>query len=422
MESLIMAQYDVDVDWPRAFWIAFGVVLALSVVFVTYSFIGTFVFGIFLYYATRPLYQRVYRRVRQRTLAALLSLFLLALPVLALLYYTIAIALQEFSRFAATADLGPLADVIEPYVNVSEVVQNPQALLAATGPPADIVGTLAQFLSYVGVIGTGLVHAFVIFALAFYLLRDGQRLAEWGKGFLDHRGVLDHYFHEVDRSFHKVFYGNILNAIVTGAIGAITFSVVDFAAPAGLSVPYPALTGLLAGAASLIPILGMKIVYVPMAGYLAVRAGLSGGGWWFVALFAGTALVVVDTIPDLLVRPYVSGGGSLSLGALAFGDDAASSDGSQPGIHTGTLMFAYILGPFLFGWYGIFLAPMILVLVIHFARIVLPKLVGDGVTRPHSVDPANLVGDEVGDPEIDVVTSGPESPRSPGSDDPEPND
>src|SRR6056297_3070667 len=397
-----MAEYDVDIDWPRAFWIGFGVVLAATVSFVTYSFIGTFVFGIFIYYATRPLYRRVQRRVRQRTLSALLSLFLLALPVLALLYYTIAIAVQEFSRFAQTTDVGPYADAVEPYINVSEVVQNPQTLLSDATGPGTVVETLGQFVGYIGVIGTGLIHAFVMFALAFYLLRDGPRFAEWLKGFLDHRGVLDRYFHEVDRSFHKVFYGNILNAIVTGAIGAIAFSLVDFAAPAGLGVPYPALTGVLAGAASLIPIIGMKIVYVPMALYLAVDAGLEGGAWWFVALFAGVAFVVVDTIPDLVVRPYVSGGGSLPLGPFGNRNTTRAPD-SNPGLHTGTLMFAYILGPFLFGWYGLFLAPMILVLVAHFARIVLPVIVA-GEARPSGVDPTNLVGEEVGDPEIDDVS------------------
>ena len=397
-----MAEYDADIDWPRAFWIGFGVVLAAAVVFVTYSFIGTFVFGVFIYYATRPLYRRVQRRVRQRTLSALLSLFLLALPVLALLYYTIAIAVQEFSRFAETTDLGPYADAVDPYINVSEVVQSPQTLLSDAAGPETVIDTLGQFVGYLGVVGTGLVHAFVMFALAFYLLRDGPRLAEWGKGFLDHRGVLDQYFHEVDRSFHKVFYGNILNAIVTGAIGAIAFSLVDFAAPAGLGVPYPALTGLLAGAASLIPIIGMKIVYVPMALYLAVDAGLDGGAWWFVALFVGVAFVVVDTIPDLVVRPYVSGGGSLPLGPFGRSKPAPERD-SNPGLHTGTLMFAYVLGPFLFGWYGLFLAPMILVLVAHFARIVLPVIV-KGESRPSGVDPTNLVGDEVGDPELDGMS------------------
>ncbi|MDS0258989.1 AI-2E family transporter [Haloarcula sp. S1CR25-12] len=414
-----MAQYDVDINWPRAFWIGFGLVLAATLLYVVYSFIGTFVFGIFLYYATRPLYRRVYRRVRQRSVAALLSLFLLALPVLVLLYYTIAIAVQEFSQFAETTDLGPYAAAVEPYINVSEIVQNPQTLLSDATGPETVVTTLGQFVGYLGVIGTGLIHAFVMFALAFYLLRDGPRLAEWVKGFLDHRGVLDRYFHEVDRSFHKVFYGNILNAIVTGAIGALAFSVVDFVAPTGLAVPYPALTGLLAGAASLIPIIGMKIVYVPMALYLAVDAGLDGGDWWFVALFVGVAFVIVDTIPDLVVRPYVSGGGSLSFGP--FGSSRAEPEPERnTGLHTGTLMFAYVLGPFLFGWYGLFLAPMILVLVVHFARFVLPVIVR-GESQPSTVDPTNLVGEEVGDPEIDSATERPrgeEGAPAPGAEDP----
>jgi len=397
-----MAQYDANVDWPRAFWIGFGVVLSITLVYVTYSFIGTFVFGIFLYYATRPLYRRVYGRVRQRTLSALLSLFMLTLPVLVVLYYTIAIALQEFNRFATTVDVGPYADIVEPYVNVSGVVQNPQSLLSGTAEAGTVLDTASQFVAYIGIVGTGLIHAFVMFAFAFYLLRDGPRLAEWAKGFLDHRGVLDQYFHEVDRSFHKVFYGNILNAIVTGAIGAIMFSVVDFLAPAGLGVPYPALTGLLTGAASLIPILGMKIVYVPMAIYLAIQAGFNGSGWWFVALFIGTAFVIVDTIPDLLVRPYVSSGGSISLNSIDLFGEKQQEPEPQAGIHTGTLMIAYILGPFLFGWFGIFLAPMILVLVIHFARIVFPELLDGTSNRPSSVDPTNLVGGEVGETQTDA--------------------
>jgi len=232
-----------------------------------------------------------------------------------------------------------------------------------------------------------------MFAVAFYLLRDGPRLAEWGKEFLDHLGVLDRYFHEVDRSFHRVFYGNILNAIVTGAIGAIVFSLVDIVAPSGLSVPYPALTGLLAGAASLIPIIGMKIVYLPVAGYLAAKAAVGGGEWWFVGLFLAVAFVVVDTVPDLLIRPYVSSGGSLSLGLVGRTDDA-DEDGDESGLHTGMLMIAYVLGPFLFGWYGLFLAPMLLVLVVHFARFVFPELLAGSDVRPRAVDPTNLVGEE----------------------------
>ena len=386
-----MASIDFDIDWARAFWIGFGVVLAAVVLFVVHAFIGTFVMGIFLYYATRPLYRRVRRRVRQRTLSALISLALLALPIIVLLYYTVAIALQELGRFVRTTDVGPFEEVLAPYIDLSAVVQNPQALYADAGGTGFVFDTATQVLSYIGILGTGLIHAFVMLAIAFYLLRDGPRLAEWSKTYLDRRGTLDQYFAEVDRSFDRVFYGNILNAIVTAAIGAITFSIVDIFAPPGLGIPYPALMGLLAGAASLIPVVGMKIVYVPLAGYLAVEAAFLGDGWWFVAAFVAVALIIVDTIPDLIIRPYVSSGGSLSIGPFGSKPDQFED---QPGLHTGTLMFAYILGPFLFGWYGIFLAPMILVLIVHFARFVLPELLVGAPIQPHAVDPTNLIGDE----------------------------
>jgi predicted PurR-regulated permease PerM len=140
----------------------------------------------------------------------------------------------------------------------------------------------------------------------------------------------------------------------------------------------------------------MKIVYIPLAGYLTFQAAMQGDGWWFVGLFVAVALVIVDTIPDLLIRPYVSGGGSLSLRHFISDgrseiDEETADRRATPGLHTGTLMFAYVLGPFLFGWYGIFLAPMILVLVVHFARFVLPEIVSGKAIRPYAVDPTNLV-------------------------------
>jgi predicted PurR-regulated permease PerM len=38
----------------------------------------------------------------------------------------------------------------------------------------------------------------------------------------------------------------------------------------------------------------------------------------------------------------------------------------------GMVMFSYIFGPLLFGWYGLFLGPLLLVLVVGFSRTVLP--------------------------------------------------
>lgn len=38
------------------------------------------------------------------------------------------------------------------------------------------------------------------------------------------------------------------------------------------------------------------------------------------------------------------------------------------------MMFGYILGPILFGWYGFFLLPIIFIVMLEAIRIILPEL------------------------------------------------
>ncbi|MDZ7702120.1 MAG: AI-2E family transporter [Halobacteriales archaeon] len=361
-------------DRSRVAWWLLGLALAGVVGFVVVTFIGTFVFGLFLYYATRPIYSRLKRRIRPPSLAAGLSLFALALPALLLLAYALGIALQELSRIANVYDLAALEAVFGPYLDVSTLPVTPSEL--ATGDGLDAVASAVQSAStYVGFLGIGALHLFVMIAIAFYLLRDDHKLARWGgRRFGGDSGVLESYARAVDRSFHQVFFGNILNAAMTGTIGAVVYSLLDLVPPGSLpgGIPYPTLLGLLAGAASLIPIVGMKLIYFPAGVYLLAVTLLNGDptALWYPAAFFGLSFVVVDTIPDLVLRPYVSG----------------------RSLHVGMLMLAYIFGPLLFGWYGIFLGPMLLVLVVQFVRLVLPELVAGVPIRPVAVDPSNLIG------------------------------
>ncbi|AQL44071.1 hypothetical protein BV210_15775 [Halorientalis sp. IM1011] len=368
---------DLDVDRARAFWWGLAAVFGLIVAYVVHAFIGTFVFAIFIYYATRPAYKRIRRRIRRRSVAAVLSLAVFALPAVALLAYTIAIALQELDKLNGD-QLGPVMVLIEPYVNVSDIVENPAGLIEQ-GSVETAQSTLLAALDYIGFVGTGLLHLFVMFALAYYMLKDGSRLSRWFIQFGDERGVLETYARAVDQDFVSIFFGNILNAIITGAIGAISFNLLNLLGPPSLQIPYPALLGVLTGVASLIPVVGMKIIYVPMLGYLGYAAYLQDGGFGFVALVAGVTIVVVDLLPDFILRPYVSG----------------------RNLHIGLVMFSYILGPLLFGWHGIFLGPIILVLVFHFARIVLPELLSGATIRPVAVDPTYLTRTETTPPPDD---------------------
>jgi predicted PurR-regulated permease PerM len=342
------------------------------VAFVLYRFVGTFVVGLFLYYATRPIYRRVRRRVPvPASIAAALSLFLLVLPALAVGTYALGIGIQEYQAAASTANVDIFSEQIERIEGIAATVQGPEQLLSDPAVVSSLESALSTGLASLSFVGTLLLHLFIMLAIAFYLLRDDHRLSRWvASSLADDRGVFDAYAAAIDRDLSSVFFGNILNAIFTGVIGAITFSLYDLVAPAAIGVPYPALLGLIAGVASLVPIVGMKLVYVPVAVYMTARLVIDGQTslLWFPAGFFAVALIIVDTIPDLLLRPYVSG----------------------RGLHVGLVMFAYIFGPLLFGWYGLFLGPLVLVVVIHFLRIVLPELLAGERIRPYAVDPGHV--------------------------------
>lgn len=372
-----------DIDRSRSIWVAFGGVLLVALLLFVYSFVGTLVFGLFIYYATRSIYRRVKQWVRPPSVAAGLSLMLFALPGVGLLAYTLLIALEELDRFSQRADLGQYETILAPFFDLSTLVSDPATLLADPSIRRTLQTSFEQALNYAGVIGLGLLHLFVMFAIAFYLLRDGPRLRRWFTGrFGDDRNVLVSYVNAVDRDLHRIFFGNIVNAFATGILGAFAYNGLNLLAPAGMAIPYPTLLGLLTGLASLVPVVGMKLVYVPVAAYLGALAVLAGSqqAIGFVVLFVLVSLVLVDTIPDLVLRPFVAGGGFAFQGS-----------GGHPSLHVGALMFAYIFGPLMFGWYGIFLGPVILVLVVHFARLILPELVEGKPIEPFAVDPSHLI-------------------------------
>jgi predicted PurR-regulated permease PerM len=362
------------VERSRLGWWLLGLVLAGALVGVLHAFVGTFVFGIFLYYATRPIYRRLKRRIHPPSLAAAVSLFALALPALLLVLYALLIVVRQAVRYTNSGVFDLSQYPIDQ--DLLSLVTDPQRLLElepASYLTAETIGRLgssiASAVDTVAFLGVGAVHLFVMIALAFYLLRDDRKLGDWALAtFGDGDGTVLAYGTAVDHDLKAIFFGNILNAVLTGTIGVIAYTVLNVFAPVPeAKIPAAGLVGLLAGVASIVPVVGMKLVYVPVALYMAAVTFLIDPQLlWFVVAFALVSFVVVDTIPDLVLRPYVSG----------------------RSLHVGSVMIAYTFGPLLFGWYGIFLMPMLLVLVFHFARLVLPELVQGREIKPTAIDPS----------------------------------
>ncbi|MDY7082155.1 MAG: AI-2E family transporter [Halobacteria archaeon] len=334
-----------------------GLLLIALVGYVLIKFIASIVFAVFLYYSSRPIYKRVTKLGLPRRLCAGVTMALFALPFVILLAYTVSLVITEAQLFLNKypVEISSLNRLVEQ----ASGVELPELTAEGIG---DYLGgqNFDKILGLVVTHGSSLLDFLVTFLIRFaimviivyYLLVDGKRLKEWVLATFDQNDVLRSYFNRVDAELSKIMFGNILNALLTGVIAIIVYHSYNFVAPPVAEIPFPSLVGALTGIGSLIPIVGMKIVYYPVGAIMAGLVLLSGEttALVYVAGFFVVSFVIVDLVPDIVLRPFVSGKNT----------------------HMGLLMFSYIMGPLVFGFYGLFLLPIILVLATNFCRMILP--------------------------------------------------
>lgn len=338
----------------------FGLVTAAIAAYTAYRFIAAMTVATFLYYSTRRFHAWLKRFRLPERIRAVLTLSVLGVPLLGLLSYTIILLAVEARRIVMEYPVFEAApDEVAWFQGLDELPDlTLDGILSAyrAGELDVILDFLVEHAAFLtGVITSFLLNLFVVVVVTYYLLIDGSRARDWLLRF-DDDSIVRAYLEAADEELEAVLFGNLLNVIVISVLAVGVFVGYNQFAPAPVQVPYPALAGALTGVASLIPVVGMKIVYIPLAAAASAPAVLSGETSLLVYIvgFLALAVVVVDTIPDILLRPFLSGNRT----------------------HVGLLLLAYIFGPIVFGFYGLFFAPIILVLVLTFADTALPRLLG----------------------------------------------
>jgi predicted PurR-regulated permease PerM len=358
-----------DGDWQawrnRVAWGLLGAVLFGLVGYVLLRFIGTITFALFVYYATRPLYRRLIRRFEHPDWVAMGTLLAFVLPLLLILGWAIVVSVQELNQFLGARGLEGYQSMLQPYVDLAALSSPRQLVESVTTSGGELdpevrnalEGLVGPVTTSAGFVVAVLTRLFLLFAFAFYLLRDDHKIAAWFRRSFDYDSAVA-FARRVDEDLETVFFGNLVTIVATGAIAVGAYMALDWLAPSDAGLAYPVLLGLLTGIGTLIPVVGMKLVYLP---YTLLLVGLAATGdvpVWLPVAFLGVTFVVVDTFPDIFVRSYVSSG-SLDMGLV---------------------LFAYVLGTLVFGWYGIFFGPILLVAFVHFAREIFPRIVsGDWI-------------------------------------------
>lgn len=352
-----------ELDRDRLAWWLVVLALAGALAFAAWTVVGTVVLGLFVYYGARPVFSRLNRQVGRGT-AATATLLLIVLPTIVLLTYVGVVAWQELTNAAGSNATRVLLQRLPGNPeSLSTILQNPQQFAQRLEGLPQLQQGVNAVLRTLGVLSTGLLHLGLALTFAFFLYSDGDRLrrwvrAEWGDDSATY-GFLD----AIDRDLEVVYFGNVLTvaAVVVLAVGV--YNGFAYFSPSGLSMPFPTLLAILTGVATFVPVVVGKVVYLPTAAYLFWETYSNGAGsdlWWPIA-FLVVAFLVLDLLPMTFIRGRFSG----------------------RTMHSGMTMLAYILGATVFGWYGLFLGPLILVCVVQAANVLLPELL-DG-RRPNPV-------------------------------------
>ena len=242
--------------------------------------------------------------------------------------------------------------VVEKIVNIKKQIVLPDYLNFAKPYIKDFLESInaatltTLFFKYAGIILKGSANFVkdMIIILVFYFFVN-----LYGKQLLDYLvDVLpfdknSYFFTETASVMNVVFYSTLITAIFEGALFAIIAMIYGYN---GL------LFGVLYGFASLIPIVGGMLMWLPLSLYQ-----YSTGDKFGAFMIAGYSIIVISFIADTFIKPVI----------IDYVNKKAIKKPSQ--INSLVIFFAMLAGLTTFGFWGVIIGPAITTFFISFLKI-----------------------------------------------------
>ena len=323
---------------------AAGIAGVLACLLIAWPFLGAIVWALALAILFSPVHARIKHRFGHPNLAALLSVAILAIVVVAPAAFVIERLITEAASGAVSLQArvagGEFQKLLDAYPSIAPL----GAWIDRQFDLPSMMASLATWLSNIGatfVRGSFLqvAEVFLTFYLLFYFLRDQAAAIALMKAWLPlDSAEVNHLFRRVVDTVHATVYGTLAVAAVQGMLGGLMFWV--------LGLPTPLLWGLVMGLLSIIPVLGAFVVWIPAAILLVLD-----GSWARAVILAIWGGVVVGGIDNVLRPMFV---------------------GNRLRLHTIPAFISMIGGLVLFGAPGFILGPLTititLLLVEFFAK------------------------------------------------------
>jgi predicted PurR-regulated permease PerM len=338
-------------------WWALAAAALLVIFIVVTRFLGVVSFGLFLYYVGRPISRRFESVVQTPARAVTLTILAILLPFFVVLVGVIVIAIEQLLTLT-DAEIDRVAESLPPGIGFEFVPDSPTevgSLLVDQLQAGDVPALLGYGTEILTQLGGLILGVTLLFTFVYALLRYDRIAAMW---FREVAGgtetAVGRFLGEIDRELSRIYAGQMLTVFVVVILSWFLYTGLNLIAPAELSIPLPLLLALLTGIASFVPLVGRSLVYIPLVLYLTVLTlQVAPRLLWFPAAVAVGGWLVLDPVIRYGVRPYLSSHGTPSS----------------------VMLIGYLLGGAVFGWYGVFLAPIVVVGMRRFLQFVFPPLV-----------------------------------------------
>lgn len=309
------------------------IVLAVLSFFLLRPILLSIIFGIIFAFVFSPVHNRLYKKVKSKDLSVvLISLFLIALIILPIWFFTPIMIDQSLKIYFATQKLDfvtPLQTFFPSVFASEEFSREVGSILYSfvNNSANAFVNSLASIILSFPSLFLQLIVAFFTF---YFVMRDRDKLIAYVKSLLPFsKHVEKQLFEQTKGITMSILYGQVLIGMIQGIITGIGFFI--------FSVPNYLFLTLLAVIAGVFPIVGTTIIWVPVAIYLLVTGNT-------VAAIGVTLFGLVAVFIDNILKPIF-----------------VSSRTSMP---TSIILIGMIGGFFLFGILGFILGPLILAYLI----------------------------------------------------------
>jgi len=313
----------------RIIVIVFLVGLFLLSLMVVWPIIVSILAGLILAYMLYPLYLIVLKVVREKNISALiivlLLLFLIFLPIWFLFPVVVKQVFEAYS-FMQKVDIFSFLKPLLPQASSNDTLALLNSFVSNS-----ITSIFSKFSQILLDLPNLLLQLTVILFVFFFAMRDSNKLKEYAKGISPFSSELEKslstQFKEITNS---VIYGHIIVGILQGILTGIGLLI--------FGVPNVLLLTLVAVLASVLPIIGAWLVWIP-AGIYLLTSGHTGAGIGLM-LYGAIFISWIDNV----IRPYiVSRRTNLSSGIVLIGMIGGLMVFGVLGLVLGPLILAYVI-------------------------------------------------------------------------------